>query len=85
MAPPGPYRSSSPDFDDRRLLTPGDTVTVWPALNRRHGESYDTEPGAQPWKATYLGTTKDGKLLVQEGSYEPREINAANLGPNYYR
>lgn len=66
-----------------KTLQPGDTVTVWPTCSRGTGESYDTEPGLQPWKATYLGTTVEGKLLVQDGDYPPTEVGPENLKPNY--
>lgn len=69
-----------------KILTPGDEVTIWPSVSRACGESYDTEPGAQPWKAKYLGTTHSGKLLIQDLSdkYPPREVDPVSItGPNY--
>lgn len=61
------------------ILAVGDEITVWPLISR--GESRDTEAGAQPWKATYLGTTKDGHILVQDlaKKYGPRVINPRSL------
>jgi hypothetical protein len=65
-----------------KILAIGDEITIWPKLASY--ESRDTEPGAQPWKAKYLGTTARGKLLVQDaaGKYPAREIDTDGLKPS---
>jgi hypothetical protein len=55
-------------------LTVGQTVTVWPRITPANGESRDTEPGAQPWKATVVGWT-DTKVIVA-CEYSPDGIRA---------
>jgi hypothetical protein len=49
---------------ERPILTVGQTITIWPLLSR--GESRDSEPGAQPWKAVCVGWT-DEHVLIEEG------------------
>lgn len=39
----------------------GKEITIWPLVGR--GESRDTEPGLQPWKATLVGVTQIDGLL----------------------
>jgi len=51
----------------------GETVTVIPAVT--FSADRDTEPGAQPWKATLVGVTLDGKAIIQQEGYDPRPMN----------
>ncbi len=61
----------------------GQTVTVWPVLGV--GESRDTEPGAQPRRAEFVGYTTDGRAIIRTadgGTYHHgcyRIIDAAAL------
>jgi hypothetical protein len=66
-------------------LETGDDVTIWPTLP--HGASYDNEPGAQPWKAEFVGWTTDGRLIVKTGDAkyatgEFRIFDATALSPD---
>lgn len=60
-----------------QVLAAGDTVTIWPPLSV--GMSRDTEPGAQPWKATFVGVTPTGKIRILDDVGKERELDAAAL------
>lgn len=57
-------------------VSAGDEVTIWPPLGQ--GESRDTEPGAQPWKAKCIGYIwLEDNLMVavdEEGSRKPYRL-----------
>jgi hypothetical protein len=59
----------------------GEEVQVWPLVCR--GESRDTEPGLQPWKATLkrvsvvpgeLGEPPTVKAVVAQDGYDERDV-----------
>jgi hypothetical protein len=52
----------------------GDEVTIWPRVYA--GESRDTEAGAQPWKATFIGATTDGRYIIEEAGHAFRTVDA---------
>jgi hypothetical protein len=61
------------------VLNPGDIVTIWPRV--RPGESRDTEGGLQPWKATFLGATPDGRIVVRTDRGTEQTVHAECLRP----
>lgn len=73
--------SSLPEIPSfAQQLKTGDEVTIWPLRGR--GESYDTEPGLQPWKAEFLGWTTDGRLIISTEKGNTRFISAERLSPS---
>jgi hypothetical protein len=44
---------------------PGDTVTIYPKVGK--GESVDTAPGLQPWKAKFVAFYS-GKVVIDTGA-----------------
>lgn len=52
----------------------GEPITIWPQLGP--GMSRDTEPGAQPWVAEFVGVLTDGRVLVREPSPTPNAPHA---------
>lgn len=51
----------------------GSPVTVIPAVT--FSADRDTEPGAQPWQATFRGFADDGRVVVQQDGYDARPVN----------
>lgn len=68
----------------RELALPlmGDPVLVIPRVNRDTGESRDTEPGLQPWNATFMAISPKGTIIVQQDQYEPHAVNPGPLSIN---
>lgn len=57
----------------------GETVTIWPRVNRDLGESRDTEAGLQPWNAMLIGVTLDGEPIVQQVGGEARTLRVGRV------
>jgi hypothetical protein len=77
---------------DINSLKTGDEVTIHP---RHYPGDLDTEAGAQPWKAEFIGHTTDDQIIIRERDeqrndpYSPgasmRIISADLLDPNTAR
>lgn len=72
---------------DINSLKTGDTVTIHP---RHYSGDLDTEAGAQPWEAIFIGHTTDGQVVIRtqvEGSLSEhlRIIGADLLDPTTAR
>lgn len=57
----------------------GDEVTIYP---RHFPGDLDTEAGAQPWTATFLGLTTDGRIIIQTGEGKYGSVQARIMDPD---
>jgi hypothetical protein len=57
----------------------GREVTVVPRV--MFSADRDTEPGAQPWQATFLGLAEDGDgyMVKEDGAAKPRNLRLTEL------
>jgi hypothetical protein len=83
--PMGDPANSDPEaFAQEPQLEPGSTVIVTPKLGPGEGYMRDTEAGAQPWEAHFVGYSADGKAVIDTGPGEYgglREMDPARLKP----
>jgi len=70
--------------EQAQQLEPGSTVIVTPQLGPGEGYMRDTEAGAQPWEAHFVGYSADGQAVVDTGPGEYggiRKMDPAMLKP----